>query len=334
MVAAFDRETFRAFFEVQPGRVVWTFTHIWLAILTSLAVAGWIWRMDAGWPKVWLPLIIFYIGTRHNAFAVQIHEASHNLLFSGHKWNDTFCNFFGAYWVMNDVASYRAVHLVHHSHLHLDTDPDLDLYSVTDSVGRYQIAKLVFQDLSWVTAVRRILAYRRRLSELVAAERTSHADAFHLLGKLACQAVLLAAACVVFGWRQGSLFYFAFWLLPLFSVFPAIIRLRIVTEHFSPEPLSGAETRFVSRTTSTRWLEIYLFGCDMEYHFEHHILPAIPHPQLAKLHAALVRKGFFEQLPQPAYSESDYLSDGYLRFWARLLAGSVRPVSRSAVSSL
>ena len=134
------------------------------------------------------------------------------------------------------------------------------------------------------------------------------------------------------GLRQGPFFYLLFWLVPLFSVFSAIIRLRIVTEHFSPALFLDTEKPFISRTTVSSPLENYLFGCDMEYHFEHHLLPAIPHPQLAKLHVALVTKNIFEHLPD-ACTKYDYLSDGYLWFWWRLLTGSVVPPHRVAKAS-
>jgi fatty acid desaturase len=142
-----------------------------------------------------------------------------------------------------------------------------------------------------------------------------------MLAKLGAQGVLLAGACLAVGWLQGPFFYLVFWVVPLFSVFPAIIRLRIVTEHFSPALHSITENGlpFVCRTTCTQPLEIYLFGCDMEYHFEHHLLPAIPHPQLARLHQALVDRKFFEELPPG----ENYLSGGYLRFWSRLLRGKL-----------
>jgi fatty acid desaturase len=326
IVDLFDRVEFRSFYAVRPARAIWTFTHIWLGIAAAITLAAWLWRMDDGWPKVLLPLLIFYIGTRQNAFAVQIHEASHNLLFSDRSTNDTFCNVFGGYWVLNDVQSYRAVHRTHHTDLHLSTDPDLDLYMISGSGGRFEVVRLVLCDLLWITAIRRILRYGGKVGKATAAKRA----ALHLAAKMACQAALLGAACSAFGWREGPVFYFLFWLAPLFSVFSAIIRLRIVTEHFSPSLSAQAERPFVSRTTAARWPEIYLFGCDMEYHFEHHLFPGIPHPQLARLHGELVRRGFFERLPPAQHPEVDYLSDGYIWFWGRLLTGSVRPLSAAS----
>jgi fatty acid desaturase len=299
---------------LRPGRVLWTFAHIWLGITAALALSIYVWRSNGAWSKIFIPLFVFYLGTRLNAIAVQIHEAAHHLLFSRRRLNDLFCNLFGAYWILNDTETYRRVHLVHHSDLHLETDPDRELYELPREGGRYVVTRLILQDLFWVTAFRRIFSYLA----VEAAARRATGRWLHAAGKVFSQAALCGVACALLGW-EGVLFYGIFWLVPLFSIFPAIVRLRIVTEHFSP--LShGREKPFVSRTTCTHPLEIYLFGCDMEFHLEHHLLPAIPHPQLARLHAALMERDFFESLPSP----EDHLSGGYVRFWVRLLSGSLR----------
>ena len=125
------------------------------------------------------------------------------------------------------------------------------------------------------------------------------------------------ASVSLFGPMAVSLFYFVFWLIPLFSIFPVIVRLRIVAEHFAPDAIGPNGKPFISRSTSGSILEGYLFGCDMEYHFEHHLLPGIPHPQLKRLHAALVERHFFEDLPLA----EDYINQGYIQFWCRLIAG-------------
>jgi fatty acid desaturase len=320
VIACFDKAEFKSFHELRPDRVIWTFAHIWLGIAAAVGVGLWAWRSDDLWPWLLIPLLVFYIGTRQNAIAVQIHEAAHNLLFSRRSLNDAFCNCLGAYWILNDTASYRRVHLVHHTDLHLESDPDRDLYELSLTDDRLRVTRLIFQDLMWITALRRILAYLRPRAVKGTASAPGQSR-LHTVAKLGAQGVLLGGACFALGWLQGALFYLVFWVIPLFSIFPAIIRLRIVTEHFSPASrlLAPGELSFVCRTTCTHPVEIYLFGCDMEYHFEHHLLPAIPHPQLARLHRALVERKFFEELPPG----EDYLSGGYLRFWSRLLRGKV-----------
>jgi len=319
VIATLGRAEFKSYSKLRPWRTIWTFFHIWLGLVSALALGLWVWRYPLGYPSLLIPIIVFYIGTRQNAIAVQIHEAAHNLLFKSRRLNDVFCNIFGAYWVLNDIQSYRRMHLVHHTDLHLETDPDRELYELSPNTDRFKLAKLLLQDLLWITALRRIFAYLRPNSG--GSFPNGLASRIQTFTKLAAQGLLLGSACFLLGWPNGALFYLVFWLVPLFSIFPAIIRLRIVTEHYSPALHSNKTSGlpFVSRTTCTHPLEIYLFGCDMEYHFEHHLLPSIPHPQLARLHRTLIEKCFFEELP----NETDYLSGGYLRFWGRLLRGKL-----------
>lgn len=47
----------------------------------------------------------------------------------------------------------------------------------------------------------------------------------------------------------------------------------------------------------------------MEYHFEHHLFPNLPHYQLKRFHNKLLEKGFFKD------NNEDVLSGGYLHFW-------------------
>ena len=309
LVNSFDRDTFRSFFAHRPVRAVWTFIHVWAGILAALGVGEWIWSPAAWWHALLIPLPVFYLGTRFNAFGVQVHEASHNLLFKSRRMNEVFCNLFGAYWILNDVESYRKVHQLHHTDLHQDTDPDRNLYDLPRDGDRVLVVRKLCEDFFWITAMGRMASYCNR-------SRTGgHRN--HTLGKLTTQAALLAASVSVFGPVSGASFYFVFWLIPLFSIFPLIVRLRIVAEHFIEHPVAASGKPFVSRSTCASFIEGYLFGCDMQYHFEHHLLPGVPHPQLKRLHAALVEREFFEELP---FAE-DYLNRGYVAFWLRLLAG-------------
>src|SRR5258707_371730 len=70
-----------------------TFGHIWLALGLAFAAIPFIESGPWGVRAVASFLLIFFIGTRQNALAVQIHEASHHLLMRSRRGNDLFCNF-------------------------------------------------------------------------------------------------------------------------------------------------------------------------------------------------------------------------------------------------
>ena len=127
---------------------------------------------------------------------------------------------------------------------------------------------------------------------------------------------MLLALIASFG-IAGVAVYLLFWVVPLFSFYPAIIRLRLITEHFAPDVFDPETPAFVARTSVCGPIEHYLFGAQMDFHFEHHLFPGIPYPQLRRMHADLVRQGFFEG---PNVVASNSLSGGYFAYWRRLLA--------------
>ena len=55
----------------------------------------------------------------------------------------------------------------------------------------------------------------------------------------------------------------------------------------------------------------------MEFHLEHHLNPAIPHYRLRQLNRDLEKRGVFERMGK---QKAKVLSDGYLKFWLRLVA--------------
>jgi fatty acid desaturase len=142
----------------------------------------------------------------------------------------------------------------------------------------------------------------------------------HMAAKLAAQGIVLAAFVLRFGPAMGAVNFALFWVVPLFSIMPTIIRMRIVAEHFAPELHGDHPGLFVSRTSASSRLEAYFIGAAMEYHFEHHLIPSIPHRRLVRLHRLLVERGFFDR---PAAERDRCLSGGYVSFWWRLLRGRI-----------
>jgi hypothetical protein len=58
---------------------------------------------------------------------------------------------------------------------------------------------------------------------------------------------------------------------------PAIIRFRIIAEHYSPELHHPCDGLFVSRTTVSNKLASYFIGAGIQFHYEYHLIPSIPH---------------------------------------------------------
>ena len=294
-------------------RTLFTFGHIWLALAVSFLLVYVLQRAPLYAQVLSAPPLVFFIGTRINALAVEVHEASHGLLFKTKRLNDFFCDVFGSYWILNDTQSYWEVHRVHHSDLHEDSDPDLELYLLPEGSVRGVLLCLL-RDVSWITAGMRIRAYLTKGRNTGRTKRLRSMR--HMAGKLCAQLIVLGLFLAVFGTPPGIVLYFVYWVIPLFSVFPLLIRLRIATEHYSDLLHHDCPALFVSRTSLSNWVEAYLIGAHMEYHMEHHLYPNIPYFQLKRLHRLLDERGFFAGYDGDT---AHLLSGGYVAFWRRLL---------------
>lgn len=301
-----------------PLKTVVTFCHIWTVLLISLFAVLFFYQKYGPFSVLPLLPLTLIIASRQNALAVQTHEGSHYHLFPSKFLNDFFCNICCSYWILNDVNSYRKTHLNHHKHLHTDKDPDIGLYSIKGNQKNLKgLIGLILQDICGFTAVKRILVYVKN-----AHNQKKNFINNHTLGKIIAQFSIFLFFYIFFNFSHSLFLWLIFWIIPLFCVFPVIIRIRIVAEHFNEH---GTNTVcFTSRTSSSNLFSDYFLGACMEYHFEHHILPYIPHHNLKKLHRELTDKGFFGCKNINSTKPTHFVSGGYINYWKKLLDKSFR----------
>jgi len=316
-------EFLRTLYRGSALRTAGTLAHIWLAIALGFWAAGAVLSLPAPAALPLGLLLALFMATRINALNVLVHEGSHGALAASRKLNERLTNWAAGYWILFDADGYRRVHMRHHQHLNEPEDPDRPLYEL--SPGRAALLHGFLRDLLWVSLFRRIWVYVQG-----GGEGPRLGGLRHLAGKGIANGLLVGGALWLHGFPTGLLVYGAFWVFPLFSLYPMIIRLRLLAEHFDPAIMDDhlQENLFVSRTSQYSWLEHYLFGAQMEYHFEHHLFPGIPYANARRLHDALRERGFFEKSRHVVRSRA--LSGGYFRFLRTLLAsdwvaGSARP---------
>ena len=192
-------------------------------------------------------------------------------------------------------------HQLHHAHLNEDEDADL-LFGRPDESTR-KLVLMCLQDLLMITAAKRLLQYMqtdRRTYDHRPWERLTvrfFADRVGMMVPIAAAQMLM----VVYYWLViGPEFYVYFYALPLATLYPAQIRLRSACEHsFEVGYDVASDGRWVSRSTNANVLERFLIGplCS-DYHFEHHLLPAVPYYNLPLVRQLLVDKGL--QVPVSA----------------------------------
>jgi fatty acid desaturase len=314
LVRELGRESLRSYHSPDARRTLFALGHIWLAIALGFWLGSCVLELPLLFAVPSALAVALFMATRINALNVLVHEGSHGALARGRRLNSALTNWGAGYAILFDDDSYRALHGRHHRMLNEATDPDLPLYAIGRE--RRGVLRGLLADLFWVSIARRALVYREHLH--VPSRPGTPSTVVHAARKVGLNLLLLAVLVILQGLVQGVMLYALFWVVPLFSFYPMIIRLRLITEHFAPEVFDPATPPvFVARTSVCGPIEHYLFGAQMDYHFEHHIFPAIPYHQLRRMHADLVQRGFFERSSRVVV---DYaLSGGYFHYWRRLL---------------
>lgn len=272
----------------------------WLLIALVFVGSSLVLKAGGIW-WILFPVLSAFMATRQNALNVQVHEGSHYSNYPDRKWNDFLTNWLAGYWIAYSVDEYRKIHNLHHQFLNSAKDPDLVLYM--KKFDRQTLIKGLIEDLLWITLFKRINVIRQQKK-----------SAIDTLGKAACGIIVLSFCLLSMGMWSGSLVYFLVWILPLFSFFPMIIRLRINAEHADFSGLGASEEmEFICRSSVGPQLERFLFGAQMEFHFEHHIFPSVPYYKLIEFNADLVKSGFFDK-----DEYNSYLNPSYFGFWKKV----------------
>jgi fatty acid desaturase len=281
---------------------------LWLEVAVLLTVAN----LLPGLPlALSIPigiLVVLLMGLRMNAFGVLLHEGSHGFLVKERSLNDRICNWGIAFWTINSVEEYRPTHRLHHRYLGQERDPDRVFYLVPYRRGALTL--LLVQDLLGVTAFRRATTRISGTSQVSGAPAGLLAKPALLLGKLIAQVIVLGQFVLFQGVLRGILFYVVFWLVPIVCLYPMILRLKTIAEHFDSGLREPNAVRWIARTSCAGWLQNHWVGARMEYHFEHHVLPTIPYRGLKELHGRLNQTDLFTR-------HAEVLSQGYVRFLTR-----------------
>ncbi len=225
--------------------------------------------------------LIPVIGVIQHAMLNIVHEASHDLLLRDRRRGGWVANLFAALPIAHTVASYRVTHRDHHSFLRSTRDPSA--YVTLPELTRRDIRRTVLQLLGgrlvWELVARSVAGRRFRSEDTAARNDLRDTDRRRLLAVAAFHATSFGIAAGL-----GAVSFWVAWLVTVMTVTPTLDGLRTLVEHRSL-PADGAfHTRSHHRSTLASGLMAPFF----QYHWEHHLFPAIPHHGLARLHAHLL----------------------------------------------
>lgn len=254
--------------------------HGWAVIFGAMALFAW-------WPNPLTFLAaVMLIGARQLGIAILMHDAAHGLLFATRGLNEWVGRWLCAYPVATDLDRYRPYHLKHHRFTQQAEDPDLQL-SAPFPITRKSLWRKIGRDLAGITGYQRRrlqlgaamgpagLPLGRRLANLWRVER----------GAFITNAVLFAGLAAAGHWYLYPLL----WLLPLFTWYQLVSRIRNIAEHAvvpdNDDPLRN------TRTTRAGWIERALVAPYwVNYHLEHHLFLFVPCWRLPAAHRLLLTK--------------------------------------------
>ena len=259
------RAAIRELYRLEPSRnlVVLAFVALWLG------AAALVLEYPA-WPVRFAGYVV--MGAALHALGILMHEAVHGNLFR-HRTLDRWSAFLLGAPVLVSGAAYKVTHLLHHRYNRGERDPDEFSNYIRDRrllsfafYGWGLVGMLVFLAHVPFNALRR--GGPR--------ERVAVVTEYALLAALYAGAVLAAARLDALDALVRA------WLVPLGLSF-LIVNLRGWSEHMLTEP--GHPLTQTRTVTSNRLVRFLL--CNLNYHLEHHLFPAVPWYNLPRVHALL-----------------------------------------------
>lgn len=221
-------------------------------------------------------LSVIIIATRINILALLIHDQSHFLGFRSH-YGEIFANLFTALPLGTTIGNYAQVHLSHHRHFFTQKDPDHLRKSGdewTFPMSKIRLTKMLLCDITGLTFI-----------QMVKGKQLSDSQAFIRKKKMPTWIRLFFYLSLIALFTYTSTWYilFFYWIVPLVTIFPLIVRLGAITEHVYNLP--NASINDTSPLIILRWWEKNILpNLNFTYHSYHHFYPGISFVNLPKVH--------------------------------------------------
>ncbi|MBM88157.1 MAG: fatty acid desaturase [Gammaproteobacteria bacterium] len=264
----------------------------WWTLFCQLAITAASFALAAVWPNP-LTFIVgtILLGGRQMGFFVLTHEAGHNTLFKSKWLNECVCAWLTAPMDFFNGKAYMREHLEHHRSVGNDNDPDLANY-YDYPISKERLKRKLKRDLTGQTGVRDLA---KRLKGFFNPNLLGRETQYALIRGLVWHLVLFLILSIC-----GVPHLIFMWFGALVFCYPAIARLRQVSEHGAVPDLSHDNPRFNTRTTIISPLvRLLLCPHGVNYHVEHHLNPAIPIYRLPAVHRLLKERGYFNGIHIP-----------------------------------
>jgi len=270
--ALLSKDEWRALHTKSNLRAAATVLFNWTVIAASLALV-------AVYPHPLTAIIaLVLLGGRQLGIAVLMHDCGHRGLFTSARVNRFVGRWLCGAPVFNDLDTYAKKHRLHHLRAGSHEDPDLGNYK-NYAVSKWSFRRKILRDLIGWTGIRTLYAIARY-------------GGWRLLWRpLIANAAIFG---VLYSVHRPELYLL--WIGAWLTTNMLVSRLRQAAEHAVVPDLYDPDPRLHTRTTIASWWErLTLAPNSVNFHLEHHLLPAVPPYRLERLHHLLQDRGFYQQ---------------------------------------
>lgn len=219
----------------------------------------WLWRVIVNWTiiaiaflavywSLWfIPIAMFVIGTRQHALTILGHDGTHWHIHKNKRLNDLLANSLTMWPINSDIKSYRKFHFDHHRLLGTPEDPETFMHQQCQDPHRI---RRFFIDI-----------FGGGIPSVLGALKTTKPSIAVSITNLFLHVILILCGL----WLVSVI-----WWVTLFTVYWAIFRLRVYSEHIWA---NGGTHKW---TNPPLWKRL-LFMQELTWlHYEHHEAPGIP----------------------------------------------------------
>ena len=251
----------------------------------------------------WL-IAFLLMGRMHAQFASLMHEAAHRLLFKHRGANDWVGNWLLGFPVITSTPAYRRVHMAHHREEFGPDEPDIPLYANYPITAESFRRKLV-RDATGQTGIK---LFRNQLRGF----RSPDVRVRRTLLKMTLVQVIVIAAFFAVG---HPWLYLTMFVLPYFTLWRVINRLRSIAEHGG---LRADDDRRIATHSVVQHpiARFYMVPYNIGFHLAHHVDAGVPFRHLPKYHALL---------RDTRYVDDSYEYPSYGALWKAASGFPLRP---------
>jgi len=250
-------------------------------------------------------LCMIFCGARVYAMGMLVHEGLHFRLAKNKRANEIITKLV-AWPIFINPTVFRKNHLEHHSHLHTHDDPEFERRKNKAwdfPMHPLRLILLLAMDVTGLSIPFFLLSHKG----YVVAKENKTKKKFDSVRWVYYGSIigLLTYFNVWFG-------FFIYWLIPAITWGNLMLRIRRISEHCGLTVTEELISR--SRTTKANFLErTFLAPCNINYHNEHHLYPAVPYYNLSKLHTLLMQNN--------NYKSKVNVCEGYINVFKECTAG-------------